>query len=235
MFEGKRVLAIVPARSGSKGIVDKNLQKLAGLSLIAHAGHCLRALPWLDYGIISTDSQAYADEAIHQGLQAPFLRPPELSGDRVGAVETLNHAISEMEHRTSKRMDIILCIEPTSPLRRSEDIEAAVSLLVNEDADSVVTVSKLDTKAHPGKALTVNEGFLGFYEDRGAAVKSRQSLENLFFRNGVCYALKRDVLMEKQTIFTERTLPLLIDRPLANIDEPIDMEWAEFLISKGYK
>lgn len=235
MLHNKRILAIVPARSGSKGIADKNLQKLAGQSLIARAAACLAALPWLDSRIISTDSQLYATEAEAHGLAAPFLRPDSLSGDRVGAVETLNHAIAEVEGMRGERMDIVLCIEPTSPLRRPEDLQAAVELLIKEDADSVVTVSKLDTKAHPAKSLKIRDGLLGFYEQRGAAVKSRQSLEDLYFRNGVCYALQRDVLMEKQTIFGERTLPLLIDRPLANIDEPIDMEWAEFLIAKGYE
>lgn len=234
MLNGKTILAVVPARSGSKGIPDKNMRTLGGVSLIGRAGDTLSALSWLDYAVISTDSQVYADEGKAHGLMAPFLRPADLSGDKAGAVETMIHAIEEVERNEGVTIDIALIVEPTSPMRLPRDIEAATRLLITSGADSVVAVSKLDTKAHPGKALRVDGDRLGFYEARGAGVVARQSLEPLFFRNGVCYALTRDTLVNKNTIFTEHTLPLLIERPLVNIDEPIDLDWAEFLLSKGY-
>lgn len=234
MLDGKTILAVVPARSGSKGVKDKNMRELGGTSLIGRAGKTLSALPWLDHAVLSTDSAAYAAEGEAHGLKAPFLRPADLSGDRAGAVETMIHAIEEVERLEQTRIDVALIVEPTSPMRLPQDLEAATRLLVESGADSVVTVSKLDTKAHPAKALNIRNERLGFYESRGAGVVSRQSLEPLFFRNGVCYALTRECLVDKQTIFTEHTLPLLIERHLVNIDEPIDFEWAEFLLSKGY-
>lgn len=234
MLKGNLILAVVPARSGSKGIPDKNMKQLAGTTLIGHAGKVLSALPWLDYAVISTDKLEYAQEAERHGLAAPFLRPAELSTDKSGAVETMNHAIKAVEQHYKNRVDVALIVEPTSPLRRPADIERAVQLLLERKADSVISVSKLDSKTHPGKALTDQEGKLGFYEQRGASVVARQSLETLYYRNGVIYALTRACLIEKLTIFSDNSLPFYIDRPLVNIDVPIDLEWAEFLLTKGY-
>lgn len=234
MFKGKSVIAVVPARSGSKGIKDKNIKPLAGASLIAHAARCLSKLHWLDARVLSTESQAYVVEGRKHGLEAPFLRPEDLSTDTASAVDTLVHAVTESERSYGKRFDIALIIEPTSPFRRPEDVEAAVELLLERNADSVVTVCELDSKSHPTKVLKITEqGALDFYEKQGASVVYRQSLPKLYWRNGVCYALTRECLLEKRTIFSDKTLPLVIEREVVNIDNALDLEWAEFLIRTG--
>lgn len=234
MFKGKSMVAVVPARSGSKGIKDKNIKPLAGISLIGHAGRCLSKLDWLDAKVLSTDSQDYIEEGRKFGLEAPFLRPEALSSDTASAVDTLVHAVTESERVFGKRFDVVLIIEPTSPFRRSEDIAAAVELLVEEKADSVVTVCELDTKSHPAKVLKLTDsGKLDFYEKRGAKVVYRQSLPKLYWRNGVCYALTRECLIEKKTIFSDKSLPLVIEREIVNIDDALDFEWAEFLLKSG--
>jgi CMP-N,N'-diacetyllegionaminic acid synthase len=237
MIANQRVLAVVPARSGSKGIPDKNLQPLGGYSLIARAARLLRApeCAWIDRAIISTDAPAYAAEAEAHGLAAPFLRPPELSTDTAGAVETLVHALLATEQHDGVRYDMVLIVEPTCPFRRAEDVTGAAKLLVESGADSVVTVSRVDTKFHPHKVLVLDEGRLGFYDPAGAAVKQRQSLRPLYFRNGACYALTRACLLERQLIFTEKTRGLLVERDLVNIDEHLDLEFARFLADvKGW-
>lgn len=232
MLLDKNILAVVPARSGSKGIPDKNMHSLMGTTLIGWAGKCLEKLLWLDSRIISTDSEEYADEGKRCGLDTSFLRPPELSTDTAGAVETITHALLETEDYHKKSFDIILIVEPTSPLRQPEDIEAATRLLINSGADSVVTVSPLSTKSHPAKILTVENDRLGFYDERGPQVMSRQSLNELYWRNGICYALTRECLLEKKKIITDNTLPFLIEREIVNIDDPIELEWAEFLLNR---
>lgn len=229
MKSGKRILAVVPARSGSKGIPDKNLRTIGGLSLIARAGQCLAACPEIDRKIISTDSPAYAREAEAHGLEAPFLRPAELGGDHVGAVETMQHAWKAAEAHYRETYDVLLIVEPTCPLRLPGDISQSIDLLLSSGADSVVAVGKVDTKYHPKKILTLDGGRLGFHLPEGASVKTRQSLESYYYRNGACYALTRRALMDRNAIFTDHTLPLVIDRPLPNIDEPLDLAWAEFL------
>ncbi|HMK46241.1 MAG TPA: acylneuraminate cytidylyltransferase family protein [Methanocella sp.] len=233
---GKTVLAVVPARSGSKGIPNKNMRKVAGISLIGHAGQTLSQLEFIDAKVISTDSPEYAAEGKKYGLDAPFLRPPDLSSDQSGAVETMQHALVESEERYGKRFDVALIIEPTSPLRRPEDVEAAARLLIESGADSVVAVSPLNSKSHPRKLLTVKDDKLGFYLEGGNEIKGRQQLHGgLYWRNGVCYALTRECLMEKGAIITDNTLPYIINREIVNVDEPLELEWAEFLMQRGKK
>jgi len=233
MFKDKQVLAVVTARSGSKGIPDKNMQPIGGKSLIAWAGMCLSQLPWLDTSVISTDSPRYAEEAKAWGIASPFLRPDYLSSDTAGSIETVTHALQACEKIYTRHYDIILIIEPTSPLRQPEDIEAAVSLLIETEALSVVTVSPLDPKFHPAKILTIADGSLGYYEGRGKDVVYRQSLEPYYWRNGVCYALTRDCLLEHKAVFTTKTAPLVIERPLVNIDFPHELALAEYWFTQG--
>lgn len=232
MKHGLRILAVVPARSGSKGIPGKNLQKLAGKSLIAWAGAVLNSpeCKWIDRRIISTDSPRYAAEGRRHGLDAPFLRPAKLSSDTAGAVETLCHALREAECIDGERYDVILIVEPTCPFRRPGDLTAAVDLLAREKADSVVTVSRVDTKFHPLKVLKVRDGKIEFYAAAGAKVKRRQSLEPLYYRNGACYALMRACLLEQRKIFTKATRAHVIDRLLLNIDEPEELELARYYV-----
>lgn len=229
MKDGLRILAVVPARSGSKGIPDKNLRQVGGLSLIARAARCLAECSEVDRRIISTDSPAYAEEARRHGLEVPFLRPPELSGDGVGAVETMQHAWIESERHYNERYDVLLIVEPTCPLRLPGDVQGCIDLLTASGADSVVTVSRVDTKFHPAKILRIDDGRLGFYLSEGAQVKTRQSLSAYYYRNGACYGLTRRALLERGEIFSDDTRAYVVDRPLPNIDEPIDLAWAGWL------
>jgi CMP-N-acetylneuraminic acid synthetase len=230
MLEGRRILAVVPARSGSKGIPNKNMQLLRGVSLIGWAGKTLGQLPFIDVKVISTDSADYATEGRRYGLEAPFLRPPALSTDEAGAVETVQHTLTTLEALNRQVFDVILIIEPTSPLRLPCDIETTVRQLIALGADSAVTVSPLPEKAHPLKALKVANGRLEFYLEAGRNVKGRQSLESLYCRNGACYALTRSCLMEQAAIIGRNCVPVIIDRRIVNIDEPWELEWAEHLL-----
>lgn len=233
MYKGKKILAVVPARSGSKGIRNKNLKKIQGLSLIGWAGQTLSNLKWIDAKIISTDSKAYAAEGGRYGLASPFLRPENLSTDSAGAVETLQHALVFCEKHYQKTFDIVLIIEPTSPLRTKKDIEACVQALVRHKADSAITVSPLHTRSHPRKIFEVSKGRLVYFQKEGGQIKGRQQLSGSYFwRNGLCYALTRDCLMKKNAIITKNTVPVIVDRPVSNIDDPIDLEWAAFLMKR---
>jgi CMP-N-acetylneuraminic acid synthetase len=230
MIDGLSVLAVVPARSGSKGIPDKNLALIGGVSLIGLAGLTLADVPEVDARVISTDSQRYADEAVRYGLAAPFLRPPELSTDTATAIDTMVHAVLESERQFGRRFDIALIVEPTSPLRTSADISLTIRRLVEANAASAVTVSPVPTKFHPLKILKGDaDGRLSYFDTSGAAITGRQQLHGgLFYRNGVCYALRRQTLIDQRTIFTPDTVGVVIDRPLVNLDDPEELEWARW-------
>ena len=234
MIDGLRVLALVPARSGSKGIPDKNMALLGGLSLIARAGKVLGQIPWIDRRIISTDSQRYADEGRKYGLEAPFLRPAELSVDTAGALETFVHALGTCEQTDGCRYDILIVTEPTSPMREPADVEVTVQALLRTGADSAVTVSRIDTKAHPYKVFSISEGRLRYFSEEGKRITARQDLEPLYARNGLCYGFRRETLLSKRVLITENTVSVVTGRPVVNIDEPLDLLWAEFLLEKGH-
>jgi len=232
LIEGKTVLAIVPARSGSKGIPGKNLAKIGGLSLIARAGEVLARIPWIDRRVLSTDSEEYAQEGRAHGLDAPFLRPDDLSHDRAGALETIVHALKACEELDGLIYDLVILAEPTSPLRQTQDIESTVKSVLKSEADSAMTVSAIDTKYHPGKVFRIVDGTLKFYLSTGPTVTSRQQLEPLYSRNGLCYCFRRATLLTKGALITQNSIPVVISRPVVNIDEPLDLLWAEFLIKR---
>ena len=233
MLLGKKILAVVPARSGSKGIPDKNIRKLCGTSLIGYTGNCLSELSWLDASIISTDSESYAEEGKRYGIDAPFIRPAHLASDTATAIDTMIHALKESEVHYGCTFDLFLLVEPTSPLRRPEDILGVTQLLAESGADSVITVSPVSSKQHPHKILKMEDNHLVHYEAAGEWVTARQQLSELYIRNGVCYAVTRQCLLEQNRLFTDNTLPYVIERELVNIDESVDFEWAEFLLGRS--
>ena len=232
MINGKRLLAVVPARSGSRGIPDKNMQTVGGLSLIARAGQVLAdpSLSDIDARILSTDAQRYAEEGLRHGLACPFLRPRELARDASTALEMLQHAWRSAESHYACTFEVALIVEPTCPLRSPADVRGAIDRLFACDADSVVTVSRVDPKYNPYKVLRcAPSGRLEFFLPAGAGITMRQSVPTLYYRNGACYALSKRCVFEKATIVSDRTEALIIDRPLVNIDDPLDLRTANWL------
>jgi CMP-N,N'-diacetyllegionaminic acid synthase len=236
MVNGKRVLAVVPARGGSKGIPLKNLRTVSGRPLVALAAETVRAVnrlePCIDRAVVSTDHLLIRDAAVDAGLDAPFLRPESLSGDRIGDLDVLTHALEATEADDGMRYDVVLMLQPTSPTRRPEQVLATLRKLVDEDLDSVWTVSPTDLKAHPLKQLTIGAGGrMGYFDPRGAAIIARQQLEPVYHRNGVAYALTRQCLLEQRQLLGARAGAVVIDEPMANIDTLDDLARAEQLVA----
>jgi len=232
MLNGHRILAVVPARGGSKGIPLKNLQTVAGIPLVAHAARAARAVACIDRAVVSTDHAAIREVALAAGLEAPFMRPEALSGDRVGDIEVLTHALHATEAATGEHFDVVLMLQPTSPVRHSAQVQAVLEKLVSEKLDSVWTVSATDSKFHPLKQLVLNEhGALSLWDPRGAAIVARQQLDPVYHRNGVAYALTRHCLLEQQSLLGARAGAVVIDTLVANIDTPSDLTRAESLMA----
>jgi CMP-N,N'-diacetyllegionaminic acid synthase len=225
MSSNKIFLAVVPARSGSKGIPDKNMQTIAGRTLISIAGDLLNhpTLSWIDYKIISTDSQSYALHAQDNGLLAPFLRDSQLASDTASAAETALHALYASEEYFQVLFDFILLIEPTSPYRRPSDLEACATLLTEGRAESALTVSQVDSKFHPNKLLDLSNNKIHFFKEEGASVTNRQNLSALYIRNGACYAVTRSFLINNMAFVTADSSAVITDRPLVNIDSPFEL------------
>lgn len=233
MFEHQRVLVVVPARGGSKGIKLKNIYPLHGKPLLTYTGEVVRQLDFVDRAVVSTDHVEIAAVARACGLDAPFLRPETLAGDRIADWDVLHHALSEMERRDGVPYDIVVMLQPTSPLRKPEHVTQTVRMLVAGGYDAVWTVSPTDSKAHPLKQLVINEGRLGYYDPAGAQIIARQQLTPVYHRNGVAYAITRQCLLEQRSIQGEQTGVVVIDEPLANIDTEFDILLAEFLMQRN--
>ena len=233
MYKGKRVLAVVPARGGSKGVKLKNLREIDGKSLIYRAGETIGAVKEIDLAVVSTDHEEIAEQAIKSGLSAPFRRPETLSGDRIGDVEVLTHALLASEERGNTVYDVVLMIQPTSPSRRPDHIWSALAKLIDGGFDSVWTVSETDSKAHPLKQLMFTDDRMDYYDPRGAKIIARQQLKTLYHRNGIAYAITRKCLLNQKSIKGPNASAIIINGPVANIDTEFDLTFAEFLARQG--
>ena len=233
MYQNKRILAVVPARGGSKGIPLKNLRKIKGISLVGLAGIVARSISYIDRAVVSTDHDEIAREALAYGLDAPFRRPIEISGDRIGDVEVLSHALTATESDDGNRYDVVVMLQPTSPLRKAEHVKTVIEKLVNDDLDSVWTVSETDSKAHPLKQLVVIDGRLEYYDPKGAVVVARQELKPVYHRNGIAYALTRDCLLGRKSLLGPRTGAVMVAGHVVSIDTDWDLDLVEF-ISAGH-
>lgn len=232
MIGTRRILAVVPARGGSQGVPLKNLRPILGVPMVARVGHVVRCVPAIDRAVVSTDHEGIALAAVESGLEAPFRRPAELSGPRIGDWDVLAHALQEMEVADEVTYDIIVMLQPTSPLRRPEHVRAALDMLVAGGWDAVWTVSESDTKFHPLKQLKLDHSKLDYYDVAGASVVARQQLQPLYHRNGVAYAITRDCLMQQHTIKGARTGALVLDGLFVSIDTEWDIELAELVMRR---
>ena len=234
MFGDRRILAVVPARGGSKGIPLKNLQPVGGIPLVARAGHIARACGFIDRSVVSTDHPEIARVAREAGLDAPFMRPETLSGDRIGDYEVLMHGLETCEGLDGCRYDIVLMLQPTSPSRTVEHMRDTLDKLIDGGFDAVWTVSETDSKQHPLKQHVIaQDGALDYYDPAGAKIIARQQLEPVYHRNGIAYAITRECLSEQKTIKGKRTGALVVTGHVVNIDTPFDLKVADFLFSEG--
>tara|TARA_R110002167_G_scaffold82358_3_gene224737 strand:+ start:348 stop:1073 length:726 start_codon:yes stop_codon:yes gene_type:complete len=232
-LDGNRILAVVPARGGSKSIPRKNLAKLAGVSLVGRAAQTARRLDWIDQVICSTDDEEIAWEANRNGAEVPFLRPEDLSGDRASSIDMWRHAWLAAEAHYGTGFDISVLLEPTSPMRRPEDIRRTVDALLSGTHHAAATVSPTPAHYTPHKTLTVDrDGVIGFYLESGAQHAIRQTIPAYYHRNGLCYAVRRQTLVDEGHIIEDDCLAVVVERHVVNIDEPYELDLAAWLLQR---
>ena len=172
-WRGRSVLAVVPARGGSKGIPRKNLCLVGGRSLVAHAAEIVKQLPWLDAAVLSTDDPEIVREGARCGLEAPFLRPKELASDNALGVDAWRHAWLMSEASHERQFDCSVLLQPTSPLRRPGDVEGALERMLNGNHSAAATVSRVPGHYVPEKMLRIDNGILSFLHPEGARHSNR--------------------------------------------------------------
>ena len=224
------VLGIVPARGGSKGLPNKNLRPLGGQSLLARTAAAVGRSRSLTRTVLSTDDPAIAEAGRGLGLDVPFMRPPALAADDTPMLPVVQHALQAMQ--ADGGYDAVVLLQPTSPLRRGEHIDAAVDLLESSGADSVVTVVEVPHQYSPVSVLRIDEGRLRPFQD-GAKPTRRQDKPRLYARNGPAVIAVKASVVEAGSLYGDDSRPLVMPmRDSHDIDSADDLELVELLLSR---
>lgn len=237
MVTAMKVLAVIGARGGSKGVPGKNLRRLGHRPLIGHMIAAACAARRIGRVVVSTEDAEIARIAREHGAETPFVRPPELAGDLVPLVAVTKHSMEAMD-ALGYRADIIVQLAPTCPFVRPETIDRAVDLVSQEGVDSAVTLKRIEHE-HPyrAKVLAPDGTFTAFLKDVDVErFQSRQELPQLYCTSGAVYARRR-LLLERWSgrdfAFGRVSKGVVLDEVEAvNIDRPIDFLFAEFFLAQ---
>lgn len=228
----KKILGVIPARGGSKGIPDKNIYIFNAKPLIAYTIEAGLKSKLLSDMIVSTDSQKIKEVAVQYGAKVPFMRPEELSNGSALAIPTIQHAVAAYEEIVGFKYDYIIMLQPTAPLRCSEDIDNALQQLIDKDADGIISVVDVDNY-HPLKMKVIKDDYLYDFIKSDQENPPRQELPPVYIVNGAIYATKRNVLMDENTFKGERCLPYVMqDDKSVNIDKISDIIIADYYLNK---
>ena len=230
------VLAIIPARGGSKGIPRKNIRLLAGRPVIAYAIQAGLEAELVDRVIVSTDDTEIAEVARRCGAEVPFLRPAELARDDTPDLPVFQHAVRWLEEHEGYRPEIIVNLRPTSPLRRASDVDGAIRLLLETGADSVKTVCL--ARQHPHKMWRLRGVRLEPFQksrfrlERGPDVP-RAELEPIYWQNGLVDVMRRELLMERHQTIGGVVAGYVTEPEVSiDLDGPLDFLLAEAILAR---
>ncbi|RMZ49853.1 acylneuraminate cytidylyltransferase family protein [Flavobacteriaceae bacterium PRS1] len=226
-----KILAIIPARGGSKGVPRKNLFSLNNKPLIYYSIEASLSSDLITHSIVSTDDEEIQQVAKSYGADAPFLRPSELASDSALAVPTIQHSIIEAEKHYKCKFDYVIMLQPTAPLRTSKDIDESLSILIKENADGIISIVDVDN-FHPMKMKVIKNKLLYDFNTPPTENPPRQSLPEIFIVNGAIYASKREVIMNKSSFKGDFCLPFIMPAERSvNIDNYIDFKVAEYYLT----
>ncbi|WP_219834387.1 cytidylyltransferase domain-containing protein [Paenibacillus sp. R14(2021)] len=226
MIDGKKVLAVIPARGGSKGLPRKNIRLLDGKPLLAWTLDAAMASKYIDYAFVSTDSLEIAAAAREWGGQVPFMRPAELAQDDTPGISPVIHAIEML-----KTYEIVLLLQPTSPFRIAEDIDGCLEQLVASGASSVVSVTDMEKPLSWMFTVSEESRVLAPAVSDAEFVLQRQAASKVYVLNGAVYAAYSSFIVSNQSFFYEGAegYKMPKDRSL-DIDTMLDFVVAESMI-----
>lgn len=235
MIAEKKIVALIPARSGSKGLPKKNIIDFLGKPLLAWSIEAAKHSQYVDLVILSTDSQEIADIGLRYGAEAPFLRPQDISQDTSSSMELIKHAVEYIEKAYSEKFDILVLLEPTSPLRTSIDIDLALEKLIEvENAKSLVSLGKVELQHATIQVGISNEGFVTLpLSTELLKHKKRQDLPENFFLDGSLYISYIHELLRHETFVHNKTVAFQMPKwKTIEIDDVYDYEMALCLARK---
>jgi CMP-N,N'-diacetyllegionaminic acid synthase len=225
-----KILGLIPARGGSKGVPGKNIKMLGGKPLISYTIQSALESTLIQDVIVSTDSAEIKEIAIDCGANVPFLRPPELSNDSAKSIDVVLHALEYLKQK-GKEYDAIILLQPTTPFRPKGFIDEAISLYKNKNYDSLVSVLSVPDEYNPHWVYEVDEkGFLKLSTGEQEIISRRQELPKAFIRDGSVYITSTDVVNHSRSFYGNKLGYIISDEKFhVNIDTPLDWERAETL------
>lgn len=212
MIDGKKILALIPARGGSKGLPGKNIRLMCGKPLVAWSIEKALLSRYLDMVLVTTDCPKIASVAKQYGAHVPFLRPAALATDRSSTYDAIRHALDYLRTAEKQVFDYIVLLEPTSPLREDDDIDRMLERLIEskDEFDSIISIGEVDE--HPSIVRRVRGKFLEPFCPELQQTTRRQDNEPAYFPYGVAYIAKTDALLEENTFYTRRCSYFTIKR-----------------------
>jgi CMP-N,N'-diacetyllegionaminic acid synthase len=229
MYCDKKVLCIIPARSGSKAIPQKNIKLLCGKPLIAYSIEQSLKIDSIDRVIVSTDDEEIAQIAKNFGAEAPFIRPSHLAQDESSTMDVLLHTIDWHQNNENQSYDIILLLHANAPLRNLEDIQKCIEILVDQNADNVFSVTPASNNPYFNMVEIKDNNNVSLINEGNFS--SRQSAPHVYDMNSSIYTWWKDKLVEKKSIFLPKTRIHIMPRERSiDIDEPLDFRIAEMLM-----
>lgn len=232
MTQSEKILAVIPARGGSKGVPGKNIRLLAGKPLIAHTIASAKKSRLITKLIVSTDDDAIARVARDSGAEVPFVRPAEYATDKALAIDVMKHALESMEKVDGVKYDFLVMLQPTTPLKSEIDIDGSIQKLIETGCDSVVSVVDVGAN-HPARMYTIENDRMVSVMDEKVAMRPRQDLPPVYIRSGAVYACRREVLFEYNALIGKDCRPFIMpEERSVNIDDLRDFYLAEYYLKE---
>lgn len=227
-----RVLGLVPARGGSKGIPGKNIKILGGKPLLAYTAEAAHNASSLTKVVLSTEDSRIAEVGKTLGLAVPFLRPESLATDKSPTLPVICHALDWLAQR-GEHFDAVCLLQPTNPFRTSAEIETGVALLKQQAADTVLSIRSVPKEFHPAWVyLASNDGHLHLANGDAQPLPRRQDLPPAYHRDGSIYITRTQVIRETHSLYGKKTCGFEPTSPYLNLDTLEDWRRAEAMLSK---
>lgn len=225
----KEILAIIPARGGSKGLPRKNILPLMGKPLISYTIEEAKKSKYINRIIVSTDSKEIADISLNYGAEVPFLRPDNIAGDTSSTDEVIMHTLNYLKDNEGKIPEIICLLQCTSPLRTAEDIDGTIEKLLKNNSSSAVSVS--EAKSNPYWTNIFKNDHLEYFLEKGKKIKRRQDLPKVYELNGAVYVAKSEEFLREGTLETDDVVGYIMeDGHSIDIDNILDFKFAELVM-----
>jgi CMP-N-acetylneuraminic acid synthetase len=228
MIDGKKVLGLIIARGGSKGLPGKNIKELNGLPLLAYSVMAGLQSQYIDDVVISTDDDQIADVAKKYGCEVPFMRPAELASDSAKSIDVIRHVLETMADRD---YDIFVLLQPTTPFRTASHIDESLEMMMSKGADSVVSVT--EAEHHPMWMNTLPDDMcMAEFMRPEAENKNRQDLPKQYRINGGVYAVRCSYMLASNKLYSDKSYAYLMDsQSSVDIDNEIDFKLAEAILN----